>query len=205
MSQNEENQAKQDADTDLQQDVNGKPVRFVPIGQVPGERVLWQRNLTRGIIHKQVIIEERITNVRIIRYNVETHTLLSQIGWKLKPDVFVANLRRSSQSLGSGLYSEGVYAGSRTGTSRTIGDVIIMNNGVINTKLSGVADPQGVEQLINTLKRESAAAQKQALLRQGPVSMEAKGPAATGTFCKNCGTELPAGSNFCNKCGSIQG
>jgi hypothetical protein len=94
--------------------------------------------------------------------------------------------------------------GSRTGTSRAIGDVVIMKNGVINTKLSNVADPQGIKQLINTLKREVEAAQKQTPLTQTAISMRAKAPTATGIFCKSCGTELPAGSNFCNKCGSVQ-
>jgi hypothetical protein len=181
-----------------------KPVRFIPIGQIPTEKVLWHRDIKRGIIHKQVIIEERITNIRILRYNVETHTLLSQISLRSNPDVLVANSRRSSQSYGTGLYGGGTFMGSRTGTSLAIGDVVIMENGVINTELRNVADPDGIKQLINTLKREVEADQKQTLLRQGPISMKAKAPTATAIFCKNCGTELPAGSNFCNKCGSVQ-
>jgi hypothetical protein len=159
--------------------------------------VLWKRDLKRGIIHREVVVEERITNVRIFQYNVETQKLVSLIPLKIQPDVIVENSRRSSQSTGSGMYSYGVYTGSRTGTSRTIGDVVIMKDGVIYTRLRNVPDPQGVKQLINTLKRELAEAQKQTPPRLGP--------AAPGIQCKNCGTELPAGSNFCNKCGSIQG
>jgi hypothetical protein len=204
LSQNQDDQAKQGIGTNLQQDVKQKPVAFIPIGQILTERVLWHRDIRRGIIHKEVIIEERITNMRIFRYNVETHTLLSQITLKSNPDVIVANSRRRSQSSGGGLYGGGTFVSSRVGTSRSFGDVVIMKDGVINTKLSNVADPQGVKQLINTLKREVAAAQKQTLLRQRPIPMMVKRPTARGILCKNCGTQLPVGSNFCNKCGAIQ-
>ena len=197
MSRNEENQSS----TGLQQE---SPVRFVPIGQIPGERVLWHRDIKRGIIHRHVVIAERITNLRILRYNVETQQLLSQISLKSNPDVLVANSRRSTQSYGTGVYGGGTLMGSRTGTSRTIGDVVIMKNGVINTKLTSVADPQGVKQLINTLKREVATAQKQDMLRQGPLPTQARPPLATVIFCRNCGSQLLADSNFCNKCGTVQ-
>jgi hypothetical protein len=181
--------------SDFQREVTQKPVTFVPIGQIAGEKVLWKRDIKRGIIHKEVTVEERITNIRIFQYNVETQKLMSLIPLKMLPDVVIQNSRRSSQSTGSGVYSYGVYTGSRSGTSRTIGDVVIMKNGVIYTRLRNVVDPQGVKQLINRLKKEVAAAQKQAPLRLR----------APGIVCKSCGTKLPPGSNFCNKCGSVQG
>jgi hypothetical protein len=87
---------------------------------------------------------------------------------------------------------------------RAIGDVIIMKNGVINTKLGNVADPRGIKQLINTLKREVAAAHEQTPLKPRPISMKTKSSVTSGIFCKSCGTELPAGSNFCNKCDAVQ-
>lgn len=136
---------------------------FVPIGTVPGEKVLWQRDLTRGIIHKQVTVQERITNMRITRYEVETHKF-DQLPTKNNFDVIVQNSRRSSQSYGGGSfvssYGMGVYSGSRSGTSRTIGDVVMLNNGVVLTRLRDVVDPQGVKQLINTIKREAKTLEK---------------------------------------------
>jgi hypothetical protein len=156
LSKDEENQANQGIGTDLQQDVKQRPVSFIPVGQIQGERLVWQRNLSRGIIHRHVTIQERITNIRILQYNVETDKLISQVALKDQPDVVVTNSRRSSESLGSGVYTSGVYTGRRTGTSRSIGDVLIMKDGVIYTKLSNVVDPQGVRQIINTLKQETA-------------------------------------------------
>lgn len=126
---------------------------FVPPEQVPNEKILWKRDLTRGIIHKQVTVQEGITNKRIFQHNVETHQF-SQVSMSGNFDVVVSNARPHSQSYGGGLYGGGVYTGSRSGTSRTIGCVDIMKDGVRYIRLSNVIDPQGVKQLINTIKRE---------------------------------------------------
>jgi hypothetical protein len=129
---------------------------------------------------------------------------MSEISLRSNPDVVVENSRRRSQGYGGGLYGNGVYMGNRSGSSREIGDILIVKDGAINTKLSNVVDPQGVKRIIDTLKREIAAAQKQVLPGRAPISVSPAVPAVNGTTCKSCGAELPTGSNFCNKCGSIQ-
>jgi len=188
---------------DPEQDL-AKPASFVPVGQIPGETVLWRRDITRGTLRKRIIVQEWITNVRIFRYDIEGQRLLSQIALKSMPDVLVENTRRRSQSYGSGLYSEGVYTSSRSGTSHEIGDVLIMKDGVISTKLSSVVDPQGLKRLIDTVKREVTTPQGTSVGTSPPIR-GVNLHSTVGTFCVKCGTQLPAGSNFCNKCGSVQG
>ena len=165
--------------------------------------MLWQRNLRRGILHKKVIIAERITNMRIVQYNVETKKIV-QVPLVWNPDVIVSGSSRRSHSQGYGLYGGGAFVGDRTGISQSIGDVVIMKNGKICARLRNVADPQGVKQLINTLKKERAEAQKQHPMRPLSSSMGPVVPSDKGAFCINCGVQLPDGSNFCNKCGAVQ-
>jgi hypothetical protein len=129
---------------------------FTPISQVPDERTVWYRDLTRGAINKHVVVEERITNIRIFQHNVETGQFV-QVALKDQLDAVVLNARRDSQSMGGGsfVYSGmGAYMGYRTGVSQTVGDVTILKEGKILMTLKNVAHPSGVKQLINTIKRE---------------------------------------------------
>jgi len=128
-------------------------VVFIPPERVPNERILWSRDIKRGIIHKQVTVQERITNKRIFQYDVGTHKF-SQISMAGNFDVVISNPHRDSQSYGGGMYGGGVYTGSRSGTSRTIGCLDVLKDGVRYIRFSKVSDPQGLKQLINTVKHE---------------------------------------------------
>jgi len=133
-------------------------VTFIPPERVPNERILWSRDIKRGIIHKQVTVQERITNKRIFQYDVGTHKF-SQISMGGSFDVVISNPHRDSQSYGGGMYGGGVYTGSRSGTSRTIGCVDVMKDGVRYIRFINVADPQGLKQLINTVRHEVKSAE----------------------------------------------
>lgn len=120
----------------------------------PGERIVWQRGLKRGLLHRHVTVQERVTNRRIFLYNIENQGF-AQVTMNDNFDVVVANTRRDSRSVGGGTYGGGTFYGTRYGASHTIGDLEIMQNGLCRIRLNNIADPHGLKSLIDAVRRGS--------------------------------------------------
>lgn len=136
----------------------------IPLAE--GESILWHRDFTRGLIHKEVIMEEAVTNNRCIKYDVEKKQIVAQIGIEHWPEAVVMNVHRENQSLGGGVFLTprmfglgglggfGVYGGPRRGTIKVFGDVSIMSQGKVVMTFENMQSPQGLRLLIEALKRE---------------------------------------------------
>ena len=156
--------------SDTVQQVNSK----IPL--TSDESILWHKESSRGLIHKEVIVEEAVTNKRCLKYDVQTGQIIAQIGINHLPQIVVMNIRRINDSLGGGVFLTprmfglpglgglGVYGGPRRGYLKVFGDVSIMNEGKVVMTFEDVKDPQGVRQLIEALKRESSAWNRRNLL-----------------------------------------
>ena len=95
---------------------------------VEGENIRWHRDSTRGIIHKEVRLEEAVTNKRCLKYDVQNRQTLAQVGIENMPEVVIMNVHRVSDSLGGGVFLTprmlelpglpfGLYGGPRTHTT----------------------------------------------------------------------------------------
>jgi hypothetical protein len=136
----------------------------IPLAE--GEAILWHREITHGLIHKEIVSEEAVTNQRCLKYNVENKQVVAQIGIEHRPDVVVMNTHRQNDSLGGGVFLTprmfglpglggfGVYGGPRRGNIKMFGDVSIMSEGKIVMTFQNVQAPQGLRFLIESLKRE---------------------------------------------------
>ncbi len=131
---------------------------------VEGERILWHRDSTHGIIHKELTVEEAVTNKRCLKYDVLNKKFLAQVGIENMPEVVVMNMHRVNDSLGGGIFLTprmlglpglpiGLYGGPRRGNLKVFGDVSLMVNGNIVMTFENIKDPQGLRQLIQALKR----------------------------------------------------
>jgi hypothetical protein len=136
----------------------------IPLAE--GENILWHRSSTRGLLHKEVTMEEAVTDKRCLKYDVEKHEIVAQIGINHRPDAVVMNVHRVNDSVGGevfltprmfgfpGLGGFGVYGGPRRGNIKIFGDVSIMSEGKVVMTFENIASPQGLRILIETLKRE---------------------------------------------------
>jgi len=129
------------------------------------ERALWVRDQTRGMINRQTIGKEVITNLRCFTYDMENGRILNGIAYlpdgvrsPRSFDVVVMNRRRDSSSYGGGTFvaesGVGVYTGSRQGVSSSIGDVWLVDNGRVVVTFRNVRDPNGIKSLIQAVSRE---------------------------------------------------
>jgi hypothetical protein len=139
-----------------------KIVSAIPLTE--GETILWHRDSTHGVIHKEVGLEEAVTNKRCVKYDVQGRRILAQVGFESMPEVVIMNVHRVNDSLGGGVFLTprmlglpglpfGLYGGPRRGNLKVSGDISLMVNGSIVMTLENVKDPQGVRQLIQALKR----------------------------------------------------
>jgi len=136
---------------------------LIPLAQ--GETVLWHRDLTHGIIHKEVTVEEAVTNRRCLKFDATNKQVIAQVGIENNPEVVIMNMHRVNDSLGGGIFVTprmlglpwlpfGAYGGPRRGNLKIFGDVSLMVNGNVVLTFENVKDPQGVRQIIQALKRE---------------------------------------------------
>jgi hypothetical protein len=145
-----------------------------------GERILWHRDSTHGVIHKEVTLEEAVTNKRCVKYDVLNKKVLAQVGIESMPQVVIMNVHRVNDSLGGGIFLTprmlglpglplGLYGGPRRGNLKIFGDVSLMVNGNIVMTFENIKDPQGVMQLIQALKQAHLGPQgMRAAQRMGP-------------------------------------
>jgi hypothetical protein len=122
-----------------------------------GEEIVLYNIGTEGIINKSIKWLEVITNYRILEYVFNDHTS-NVIVMEGIDDVVVMNRHTSSQTYSIGNYYSGRHSimgfSNRNSTSRTIGDVVIMNQGKPFITLNQVSDPQGVKNLIKSMKKQ---------------------------------------------------
>ena len=127
---------------------------------------MWHKETTKGLIHKDVTVEEAVTNQRCVKFDVASNSVVAQIGIKHWPEVVVMNLHRVNDSLGGGVFLTprmfglpglggfGVYGGPRRGNLKVFGDVSFLSEGKVIMTFENVKDPPGVRQLVEALKRQ---------------------------------------------------
>ncbi len=133
-----------------------------------GEQVIWSHTINKGILNKEIAERWIITNMRAIKQFPETKDNPQEkfvaIGWQDLSDSVVMNQFRKSKGnrVGSfvGAYSTGAFAGTATGvnssTSMSYGDIVFLHNDKEIFRFQGISDPNEVNQLIKTLKKEYA-------------------------------------------------
>jgi hypothetical protein len=147
-----------------EQSNDGSPQIRSNIPLAEGEKILWHRDSTHGLIHKEVASEEAVTNKRCLRYDVPNKRISAQVGIDNMPEVVIMNVHRVNDSLGGGIFLTprmlglpglplGLYGGPRRGNLKIFGDVSLLVNGGIVMTFENVKDPQGLRQLIQALKR----------------------------------------------------
>jgi hypothetical protein len=130
-----------------------------------GERILWHKATTHGLIHKDVVMEEAVTNKRCLKYDMPSRSVVAQIGIAHWPEVVIMNVHRVNDSLGGGVFLTprrfglpalpfGVYGGPRRGNLKVFGDISFLSEGKVILTFENVKDPQGVKQLVEALKRQ---------------------------------------------------
>jgi len=136
----------------------------IPLSE--GERILWHKETTHGLVHKEVVMEEAVTNRRCLKYDTESKQVVAQIGITHWPEVVIMNLHRVNDSLGGGVFLTprmfglpglggfGVYGGPRRGLLKVFGDISFLSEGKVIMTFENVKDPQGVKQLVEALKRQ---------------------------------------------------
>ena len=120
----------------------------------PGESIAWELNIKEGIIHRHVEKAYAITNQRVLAIDAINNRVAISLPLR-QTDLVVMDRRTASQSAGSGVYNSGVYAGTRSGSSRSIGTLVFMAQGIERIRLGGVADPEGVKNLFYSIRREA--------------------------------------------------
>jgi hypothetical protein len=142
-----------------------KPQITSNIPLTEGETILWHRDSKHGVIHKEVTLEEAVTDKRCLKYDVQNKRIVAQIGIENMPEVVIMNVHRVNDSLGGGIFLTprmlglpglpiGLYGGPRRGNLKISGDVSLMVNGNVVMTFENVNSPQGLRQLIQALKRE---------------------------------------------------
>ena len=150
-----------------QSNAESKPQITSNIPLAEGETILWHRESTHGVIHKEVTFEDAVTNKRCLKYDVPNKRVVAQVGIENMPEVVIMNVHRVNDSLGGGIFLTprmlglpglplGLYGGPRRGNLKIFGDVSLMVKGNIVMTFENVKDPQGVRQLIQALKRAHA-------------------------------------------------
>lgn len=161
----------------------------------PGEDVLWENIVSKGLIKREVVEVQRLTNYRVMQNE-------RSIGLPMVDDILVMN----SHSVSQGQFvSVGRYTrvGMGSGRSRTVGDVVFMRQGKPFIVFRQIGDPHGLERLakstrkaaIGMVRKESAAVVAPA--PEIPVGE----PEPTGPTCPKCGAATMEGASFCAKCG----
>ena len=134
----------------------------IPLAQ--RERILWHRDSTHGLIRKEITLEEAVTNMRCLRYDVPSKRIVAQVGIDTLPEVIIMNIHRVNDSIGGGIFLTprmlglpglplGFYGGPRRGNLKIFGDVSLLVSGNIVMTFENIKDPQGLRQLIQALKR----------------------------------------------------
>jgi hypothetical protein len=133
----------------------------------PGEQVIWSHTIQKGMLNKETTEKWLITNMRAIKQFPTTKDNPQEkfvaLGWLDLTDSVVMNQIRKSKGnrVGSfaGVSGGGGFAGTTSGintsTSMTFGDIVFLCNDREVLRFKGISDPNEVNHLIKTLKKES--------------------------------------------------
>jgi hypothetical protein len=169
------------------------------------EETLWRNQVTEGIFKKRVVEVQTITNYRVLQN--DRSVMLKDID-----DVVVMNQHRVSQSQYMGTYS-GRYVrfgmGNSESRSKTIGDVVFMDQGKTVMRFNQIADPSGVVRLAKSIRKNVVQAlkieekkNKQLQKEDERLSKQKKTQTSAVVMCNKCKYENDQGSKFCNNCGA---
>lgn len=122
---------------------------------LPGEQIEWEKDFREGIIHRHVDRAYVITNQRVVAIDTVNRTIVASLPLR-QTDLVVMDRHSSSTSTGVGNYHGGAGTSVRSGTSRTVGALVFLENGVERIRLGGIGDPDGVKNLFISLKRTAA-------------------------------------------------
>ena len=176
---------------------------------LPNERIVWQAQRRAGIIHRKVVTQYILTNIRAITN--DTTAFIKDID-----NIVVLN---STTIRSYNRYGYRGYGGG-TASSSTVGDIVFMSKGVARVIFRQVNDPRGVLQLAKSVKNASAPRvtnirpeprvttsnpnfvnvnpNKSQINRQ---FMHSQGISQPQARCPKCQSLSPFGSNYCTKCG----
>jgi hypothetical protein len=122
---------------------------------LPGEQIEWEKDFKEGLIHRHVDRAYVITNRRVVAIDIVNQTVAASLPlWQT--DLVVMNRHTSSTSTGAGTYHGGFDSSVRTGTSRTVGTLVFITNGIERIRLGEIGDPDGVKNLFVSLKRTAS-------------------------------------------------
>jgi hypothetical protein len=133
-----------------------------------GEQVIWSHIIQKSLLNKETTEKWFITNMRAIKQFPATkdspQEKFAAIGWLDLSDSVVMNQCRRSKGIrvGSfaGVYGGGGFAGTasgiNSGISMAFGDIVFLCNDKEAFRFQGISDPNEVNNLIKTLKKESA-------------------------------------------------
>jgi len=119
----------------------------------PDEKIAWEKDFKEGLIHRHVERAYVITNRRVIALDMVAGRVMVSIPIR-DTDLVVMDRHTGSTSTGGGTYHGGMSSSIRSSTSKSVGTIIFMTNGVERIKLGGIGDPDGVKNLFNSIKRE---------------------------------------------------
>jgi hypothetical protein len=112
---------------------------------LPNERIVWQAQRKAGIIHRKVVTQYILTNMRAIAN--DTTAFIKDI------DNIVALNSKTVRSYNR--YGYRGYGGG-TASSSTIGEVVFMSKGLARVIFRQVNDPQGLLQVAKSVKNALA-------------------------------------------------
>jgi hypothetical protein len=177
---------------------------------LPNERIVWQAQQKAGIIHRKVVTQYILTNMRAIANDATAFI-------KDLDNIVVLNsttVRRYNR------YGYRGYGGG-TASSSTIGDIVFMSKGVARVIFRQVNDPRGVLQLAKSVKNASSPRvtnvrpqtrittsspnlvnvnPDKSQINKGQI-MRSQGISQPQSRCPKCQSQSPFGSNYCTKCG----
>jgi len=119
---------------------------------LPGEQIEWEKDFKEGLIHRHVEKAYVITNHQVVAINTVNGTVAASLPLR-ETDLVVMDRHTSSTSTGAGTYHGGMGTSIRTGSSRSIGTLVFLLNGVERIRLGGIGDPDGVRNLFTSPKR----------------------------------------------------
>jgi len=118
---------------------------------LPGEQIAWEKDFREGLIHRHVDRAYVITNQRVVSIDIVSRQVISSLPLR-ETELVVMDRHTSSTSTGVGSYHGGIGTNVRTGTSRSVGTLVFITEGVEKIRLDGIGDPDGVKNLFNSLK-----------------------------------------------------
>lgn len=170
-----------------------------------GEKLLWQGEEKQGVFKKPIM--HYITNYRIVSYaeNDDANYVVFPLNYV---DVVIMNSHRTSSRTGIGGYTSltkgmGIGGFQSSGKSVTIGDLIFLCQGENVATICNVADPTGLKNMVNQLKKTMKQNLKSMELSDEYSKPSQKHSRIDGyvKICLHCQKSNEMDEDICKKCG----